>query len=217
MGEKISLVRNISQGHSDPSQNVTPNVGVENGNLGSEDKLNQCVDLLLTLQKELRVEREQRLKVEKRLLTVEQGGDLMMASEQDPVPNMPMQSKFMPGNMGHGVKPEVMVEMEHSNFQVGSDTGLLPNTSQEIGSMKLQILDLQSKLLQANIYQKSTEQQLSDLKLNFEHLSNQSQSYQPGENLADRLNQFHNRKDSMGAHEDGTCHKIDTDNQDYLT
>jgi hypothetical protein len=129
------------------------------------------VDLLLTLQRELGVEREQRLKVEKRLLAVEQGGDLMMASEQDPVPNMPKQSKFLPGNMDHRVKLEVVADMDRLNFQVGFDTGLLPNTSQEIESMKLQILDLQSKLLQANIYQKSTEQQLSDLKSNFEHLS----------------------------------------------
>jgi hypothetical protein len=164
MGDKISVVRNISQGYSDPSQNFTPTVGVDNGNLGSEEKLNQCVDLLLTLQRELGVEREQRLKVEKRLFAVEQGGDLMMASEKDPVPNMPMQSKFRPGNMGHGVKLEVVADMERLNSQVGPDTGLLPNTSQEIESMKLQILDLQSKLLQANIYQKSTEQQLSELK-----------------------------------------------------
>jgi hypothetical protein len=84
--------------------------------LGSEEKLNKCVDLLLTLQRELGVEREQRLKVEKRLLAVEQGGDMMMASEQDPVPNMPMQSKFLPGNMDHGVKLEVVADMERSNF-----------------------------------------------------------------------------------------------------
>jgi hypothetical protein len=190
--------------------------------------LNQCVDLLLTLQKELGVEREQRLKVEKRLFAVEQGGDLMIPSEQDAVPNIAMQSNYTPGYMGHGVKPEVVAEMEQSNFQAGSDTGLLPNTSQEIERMKLQILDLQSKLLHANIYQKSTEQQLSDLKSNFEHLSNQAQSYQPGENLADRLIQSQNRKSptdfgrkntfyNLGSQEDGTCHKIDTENQDYLT
>jgi TolA-binding protein len=151
-----------------------------------------------------------------------------MPSEQDAVPNIAMQSNSTPRYMGHGVKPEVVAEIEQWKFEVGSDTGLLPNTSQEIESMKLQILDLQSKLLRANISQKSTEQQLSDLKSNFEHLSNQAQSYQSGENLANRLNQFQNRKPpteigrknscyNLGAHEDGTCHKIDTDNQDYLT
>ena len=149
--EKSPIVGGTSESYRYPSPNFGPIVGNGNGNLNSEEKLTQCVDLVLTLQRELGVERDQRLKLEKRLFAIEQGGDLGMSDDRDAVPNMPIESGFVPGDMHHSVMPEVIPEKEKSNFEVGSDTGQPTNTSEEIKIMKLQILDLQSKLLHADI------------------------------------------------------------------